>query len=842
MLSPSLSVRCFLLSLTLMLELTTLRVMAQPRPTPAGRILQDLKKLDVVGSVLYVAAHPDDENTLMLAYLANERHVRTGYLSLTRGDGGQNLIGTEQGEQIGVIRTQELMQARRVDGAEQFFSRAYDFGFSKTTDETLQFWGHDRILSDIVWMIRKFRPDVLITRFPPDARAGHGNHSASGLLTEEAFKLAGDPTKFPEQLKYVTVWQPKRVVWNTYSPGFTNQKPSENQFISVDISGYNPLLGESYTEMAAESRSMHKSQAMGSAKSRTTRIDYLVHKAGEPATQDLFDGVDLTWKRVKGGETVEPLVQQAIAGFRADNPAASLPALTAIYRALDKLDAANAYVQQKKGEVKTLIAECAGLWFETNPVDFAATPGETTKLAVSVVNRSNAPIKLVSVTMPAVKRDTMLNLNLTYNTALNLPLTVTIPTGEPLTQPYWLASQKEKGAFVVNDQQLIGYAENPPLLTTVYVFSLDGLNLTYTQPWIHKYVTAEDGELYRPFEVRPVVTANLAEKVYVFADTKRPGEPDGGSVAKTVSLLLKAGRANVSGTARLQVPAGWQAEPAQVAFTLAQKFQEQTISFTVKPTTGKTIEATLRAVMTVNGQEYTQSLVTIEHPHIRPQTLFPPAEAKLVKLDIRVKAKTIGYIAGAGDEIPAALRQIGCTVTLLSEADLQRDLSQYDAIVVGVRAYNTEERLLMYQPKLMTYVENGGTMLVQYQVNRRLLTENIGPYPFKITSDRITNEDAPVTFTKPDSPILTSPNKLTAADFTGWIQERGIYFADQLDPHYETLLSMQDPGETPKENSLIHATYGKGHFFYTGLVFFRELPAGVPGAYRLFANLISVGK
>ncbi len=805
---------------------------SQPNPSPAGHILQDLKKLNVVGSVLYVAAHPDDENTLMLAYLANERHVRTAYLSLTRGDGGQNLIGTEQGEQIGVIRTQELLQARRVDGAGQFFSRAYDFGFSKTTDETMQFWGHDRILSDVVWTIRQFRPDVLITRFPPDARAGHGNHSASAVLAEEAFTLAGDPTKFPEQLKYVSVWQPKRIVWNTFTPGFTNQKPNEGQFISVDISGYNPLLGESYTEMAAESRSMHKSQAMGSAKTRTSRIDYLVHKAGSPATSDLFDGVDLTWKRVKGGETIEPLVQQAIAGFRADNPAASLPALAAIYRALDKLDAKNPYVQEKKEAVKGLIADCAGLWFETNPVDYAATPGEAIKLNLSVVNRSNAPLKLIAVRMPAVKHDTTLNLTLAYNTALNLPLTVTLPANEPLTQPYWLANRKEKGAFVVNDQTLIGHAENPPLLTTEYVFSLEGLTLTYSQPWIHKYVTAEDGELYRPFEVRPVVTANLAEKVYAFADA-RP---------KMVSLTIKASRTNVSGTARLQLPAGWVAEPAQVPFTLAQKFQEQTLTFSVKPTSDKTSESTMKAVMTVNGQEYAQSLVTIAHPHIRPQTLFPPAEAKLVKLDISVKAKNVGYITGAGDEIPAALRQIGCTVTLLTETDLQKDLSTYDAIVVGVRAYNTEDRMLFYQPKLMAYVEQGGTMLVQYQVNRRLLTENIGPYPFKITNDRTTDEDSPVTFVKADSPILNTPNKLTPADFTGWIQERGIYFADQVDPHYETLLSMQDPGEAPKTGSLIHATYGKGHFFYTGLVFFRELPAGVPGAYRLFANLISVGK
>lgn len=808
------------------------RAFAQPNAVPAGRILQDLKKLDVLGTVLYVAAHPDDENTLMLAYLANERHVRTAYLSMTRGDGGQNLIGTEQGEQIGVIRTQELLQARRVDGAGQFFGRAYDFGFSKSTDEALQIWGHDRVLSDVVWTIRKFRPDVLITRFPPDSRAGHGHHSASAVLAEEAFKLAGDATKFPDQLKYVSVWQPKRLVWNTYTPGFTNNAPNDGKFISIDIGGYNPLIGESYTELAAESRSMHKSQAMGSPKSRSTRTDYLVHKAGDPAKNDLFDGVDLTWSRAKGGQAIEPLVQQVITGFRADNPAASLPALATLYRALDKLEATDVYVSAKKQEVKDLIATCAGLWFETNPVDYAATPGEAAKLTVSVVNRSSAPIKLVAVRMPAVKRDTTLNTELAYNNAVTLPLTVTIPATESLTQPYWLANKKEKGLFVVNDQTLVGNAENPPHLTTEYVFSVAGLTLTYSQPWIYKYVTAEDGELYRSFEIRPVVTTNVAEKVYVFA----------GQQPKTVTLTLKSGRASVTGTLRLQLPAGWSSEPAQVPFTLAQKFQEQTVNFLVKPTMGKSTESTLRAVATVNGQEYAQSLVTISYPHIRPQTLFPPAEAKLVKLDIAVKAKNIGYIVGAGDEIPAALQQIGCTVTLLSEAELQKDLSPYDAIVVGVRAYNTQDRLTFYQPKLMQYVQNGGTMVVQYQTNRHLLMENIGPYPFKITAERITNEDSPVTFLKPDSPILNTPNKLTQADFTGWIQERGIYFADQIDSHYETLLGLQDPGETPKETGLIHAPYGKGHFFYTGLVFYRELPAGVPGAYRLFANLISAGK
>lgn len=813
------------------------------KPTPAGEILLNLKKLNVVGSVLYVAAHPDDENTLLLSYMAKERLARTGYLSLTRGDGGQNLIGPEQGEYIGLIRTQELLAARRVDGPEQFFSRAYDFGFSKSTDEAVRTWGQDQILADVVWRIRTFRPDIIITRFPPDARAGHGHHSASGYLAEEAFKIAGDPTKFPEQLAYTKPWQPKRVMWNVFIPSafMSNRKPDEaGNLVGIETGLYNPLLGKSYGEIAAESRSQHKSQGFGVSANRSTRIDYLLTKNGDPMQQDPFDGVDMTWKRVKNSENVQAIIARLIADYKPDRPAASVPQLVELYRALNGLDTREIIVQSKINEVEKLIQQCLGLWFETNPADYAATPGERIRLNTNVVGRtSEVPVKLIRVRDEVAGRDTTLNLTLKPNEVVLLPATVGIPANQPISQPYWLEKPIQKGVFQVADQRLIGLPENPPALTTQFTFEIAGQTFTFSRPWIYKFTDPVDGEIYRPFVVQPAVMTNIAEKVYAFADNN----------PKTVEAVVKAGRAGVSGTLALSAPAGWQVTPAQAPFDLKDKGQEARLTFTVSPTGKNAVDGRLQAVATTSAGQFTHGVRLVEYKHIPTQTNFPPSEAKLVRLDVKTTAKNIGYIMGAGDEVPVALRQMGCTVTMLDPAELSKDLSRFDAIVVGVRAYNTEDHLKFYQAKLLDYVKNGGTMIVQYVtaggggvVANGMKVNQIGPYPFTIGRDRITEEDAKVTFLNPQHPLLNKPNKITDADFTGWVQERGIYFAVDPDKAYEPIFSMADTNEAAKTGSLIYAKYGKGHFMYTGLVFFRELPAGVPGAYRLMANMISVGK
>ncbi|UFH56469.1 PIG-L family deacetylase [Spirosoma sp. KNUC1025] len=809
------------------------------KPTPAGEILSNLKKLNVLGTVLYVAAHPDDENTLLLAYMAKERLVRTGYLALTRGDGGQNLIGPEQGENIGVIRTQELLAARRIDGPDQFFSRAYDFGFSKSTDEAVRTWGQEKVLADVVWMIRNYQPDVIITRFPPDARAGHGHHSASGFLAEEAFKISNDPTKFPEQLTYVKPWQAKRILWNVFIPGafLSNKRPEEaGNLIGIETGLYNPLLGKSYGEIASESRSQHKSQGFGVSANRGARVDYLLLKGGDPVQKDPLDGVDISWKRVKGSDAVQAQVTQLISNFRTDQPGASVQALVQLYGAISQLDTTSLYVKAKRQEVQTLIQQCLGLYFETNPATFAATPGATIALSTNIVSRVDAPVTLESVHYSTGK-DSTLNLSLKPNDVVILPTRVTIPANQKISQPYWLEKPIIKGMFQIDNQQLIGLPESPPALTASYTFLINGQRFTYTRPVVYKSTDPVDGEIYRPFIIQPDVTANLTERVYVFAD----------NTPKTAEIVVKAGRANVAGTLSVEVPAGWMIEPKSRPFSLTNKDDEQRATFTITPT-GQAKDGKLQAVMTTQTGTFTTALRQIAYKHIPTQTLFPPAEAKLVKLDVKVTAKNIGYIVGAGDEVPAALQQMGCHVTLLGPAQLNGNLGVYDAIVVGVRAYNTNDYMGIYQPKLMDYVKNGGTMIVQYVtpggsgfIQNGLKVSQFGPYPFKVVNERVTEEDAPMTFINPQHRLLNYPNKITEADFSGWIQERGIYFAQDWDKAYEPIFSSHDQNEAPKQGSLIYAKYGKGHFMYTGLVFFRELPAGVPGAYRLFANLISVG-
>jgi len=802
-----------------------------PKKPNAADILLDLKKLNVVGSALYVAAHPDDENTALIAWLANEQLVNTGYLSLTRGDGGQNLIGPEIRERLGLIRTQELLQARRLDGGKQFFSRANDFGFSKDYQETLRIWDKEKVLADMVWTIRKFRPDVMITRFSPVPGGTHGHHTTSAILAGEAFEAAADPKRFPEQLSQVQVWQPKRLLWNTssffYGP---DRKFDPTGKIAIKVSTFNPLLGRSYPEIAASSRSMHKSQGFGSGNNYGEVIDYLEHTKGDRATSDLFEGINLTWTRVKGGDKVGKLVQKAIQQFNMQNPAASVPALLQIKRAMSQMPD-NPYKETKLNEVQELVKACLGLFLETTATQSTATPQETINLSVTAVSRAQTPVTLQQVTIQPTGQVIQVNKSLTQE--LNTtPAKLTIPANAPYSQPYWLREAGSLGMYTVTDPQLIGLPENPPALSVQYKLMVNHELFTFTVPVVYKRVDPVDGEVYKPFSITPPVFLNLAEPVYVFADA----EP------KVVPIKVKAGRENQDGSVQLQVPAGWRAEPASLPFHLKIKDEEQTLVFRVYPSASQS-EGIIKAMATVNNQTYDKSLVGINYSHIPEELLFPDATAKVARLDLKKKGNLIGYLMGAGDEVPVSLSQIGYQVTLLNPAALTTgSLKQYDAVVIGVRAYNIIETLKFSQAALNDYVKNGGTVVAQYNVSSRLVTNELGPYPLKISSGRITVEEAPVQFLKPDHPVLNNPNKITPADFDGWVQERGLYFPSEWDKAYEAILSAADPGEAPQSGGLLVAKYGKGYYVYTGYAFFRQLPAGVPGAYRLFTNLISVGK
>jgi len=786
----------------------------------SSEIKLGLKKLNTLGSALYIAAHPDDENTRLLAFLAKEKKFRTGYLSLTRGDGGQNLIGNEQSELLGLIRTQELLAARRTDGAEQFFSRAIDFGFSKNSDETFRIWDKEQILADAVWVIRKFKPDVIITRFPEDERAGHGQHAASAIIAREAFIAAADPKRFPEQLKYADVWQARRIVWNTYNFGSMNTT-AEDQ-LKLDVGAFNPLLGKGYGEIAAESRTHHKSQGFGSARQRGQAVEYFIHTAGLLSKNDLFEGINPTWNRIPGGEEIGRMINTADLNFKTDEPSASVPALINILKAMDRLPQGY-WKEQKTKELNDLIASAAGLWFESYTLQPVQTLGDSIRLRSDIVLQSKIPVKLLRV------NGQKLDFDLKEGVSKSIQGSV---FANEITEPYWLFENHPVGMFKIDDQQLIGYPEKPGSATIDFSFRISDQEISYQRPAVFKYTDQVRGEVYQPLIVAPAVTASIADKAYVFS----------GNTAKTIQVLLKSFRDKTEGSLSPQVPSGWKIEPQRIEFNLPKKGEEKTVQFTISPG-GQAESGKLTLSIQSGGQTYNRAHRIINYDHIPIQNLFPLAEAKIERVELKTGGKKIGYIAGAGDLIPESLQQIGYQVSTLSESEIMNtDLSQYDAIITGVRAYNVNERLAIMQPKLMDYVSNGGTLLIQYNVNNPLLVQNIGPYPFKITRDRVTDENTSVRFLEKDHPVLNYPNKITAKDFEGWIQERGLYFLSDTDPKYSRILSMNDPGETPKDGSLLVADYGKGRFVYTSLVFFRELPAGIPGAYRLFVNLITKPK
>ncbi len=799
---------------------------AQPEePKSAAEIALALKKLTVVGSALYVAAHPDDENTAFLAYLSRERLVRTTYLSMTRGDGGQNLIGTEKGDLMGLLRTQELLAARRIDGAEQTFSRAIDFGFSKGPDETLRIWGREAALADVVWAIRRVRPDVIVTRFPTTGEGGHGHHTSSAILAEEAFTAAADPKRFPEQLAYVEPWQAKRLLWNVFRFGANAPRKEVAGQIAVDLGAYNALLGRSYTEIAALSRSMHKSQGFGSAERRGTWLNDFQPRLGEPAAKDLFDGVDLSWSRVPGGAAMGPLLDAIYRSFDPRNPAASIPALLDAHARMAALSGPD--VERKRKELAEVIRSCAGLWVEAIVPDDSATPGSSVTVAALALNRSSVPMTLETVEVTHQADVAFTPAPLKPNEPVKAEVKVVLPATLDDTTPYWLRKPPAKGLYTVDDPTLVGRPESPAPLVARFTVKAGDQRLSFETPVLYRTTDPVKGELYRPFEVTPPITIAFDEKVYLFA----------GSGAKRLRLTVRAGEPNVAGTLRLKMPAGWAATPAGAPFSLKEKGDEATVTFDVVPP-GTAGTVTLAAEADLGARTVSRELVRVDYPHIPVQTLFPPAEVKAVRLDVtRGKAGAIGYVMGSGDDLPGGLRQLGYTVTLLSDDDLETaDLSRFTAIVAGIRAYNTRPRLKVLNRRLLDYVEKGGRYVVQYQTTNDLVVDAFGPYPFKLSRERVTVEEAPVTAVP--NAVLAGPNRIAAADFDGWVQERGLYFAGTWDAKYETPLSSHDPDEPERKGGLLVARYGKGTFTYTGYAFFRQIPAGVPGAIRLFVNLL----
>ena len=799
----------------------------------SGEIQLALQKLNVLGRVLYIAAHPDDENTNLMALWSNGSLYETAYLSITRGDGGQNLIGPELRERLGVIRTEELLAARRIDHGKQFFSRAIDFGFSKTAEETMRIWDHDKILSDVVWVVRKFRPDVIVTRFSPEDQLTHGHHTASAILAREAFTASGDPNRFPEQLAFVKPWRPTRLVWNTSPFFFSNRNlPFDPTGLTVvEAGGYNPLLGKAYTEIAAASLSMHKSQGVGSPPRRGARKEYFKLLEGPPMTTSLFEGIDTSWSRVANSESIAKEIRQIIWQFHPAEPGASVPELLKLRQVMSGIKD-DSWIPEKKSELDEIIAACLGLHVEASTTNEAVTPGQTATIKLEAINRCNIPVTLQEVRFPLSGDSMKIDAALPSNELVTKDLSCKIPEDAPYSQPYWLRKPGTLGAFAVDDQTLIGLAENPPELSVEIALQVNGQQLRYILDTKYRTVDPVAGELRRSLVIAPPVFAKIADSVLVFP-TNQP---------KPVSVRVTAVTGPVKGELKLAIPQGWRVDPASVPIDLKGTDAETTAGFTVKPP-DQDSEGTLQAIVSIDGRDYSFERVRISYPHIGVQTLMPPAEAKLVRADIRKKGDRIGYIPGVGDDVPESLEQIGYSVKILSEADITaKNLAHFSAVVLGIRAYNTQARIANWLPELFAYVKAGGVAVAQYNTLAELKTEQLGPYPLEISRDRVTDENAEVRILAPNHPLMTTPNKITSKDFEGWVQERGLYFPKKWDPAWTPILSCNDPKEKPLDGGLLVAKLGKGFFVYTSYSWFRQLPAGVPGAYRLFANMLSLGK
>lgn len=798
---------------------------------PASEVVEGLKSLGNTTSVLYIAAHPDDENTRLISYLTKHEHADVSYLSLTRGDGGQNLIGTEIGDQLGVIRTQELLAARHIDGGKQYFSRAIDFGYSKTPEETFKFWDKEAVLSDVVWVIRKVRPDVIITRFSPEInpdRGTHGHHTASAILAMEAFEAAADPTRFPEQLAYVKPWQPKSLFWNTSYWFYGSVEKMAEQvakapedYVKIDVNPYLPLIGKTGSDISSASRSQHKSQGFGNSPVIGPQWEYLQLLKGS-ITEQLFVS---SYKSKSLNSKLDKLIAKAIKSFNIHEPSASISLLFDIRDQIAQLQEP-VIRKQKLDAIHELIRQCAGIKTTAFCKEQLVYVGQ--QIESTLAFSSSIPVTVKAVKSTWNQGDIHHNINQTtqYYTQ---QLTWDIPDNG-IHQPYWLTGNKTAGSYLVDNQELIGLAESPYPFVINLSLEINGQTMVLPVRLEHGSTDPVKGQIIQPLVVTPNVMVNLERSVLVFT-SRQP---------KTIQVEVTSGKPDEKGYVELFIPDGWACEPAFIKTSFKAPGEKKVFQFKVTPPEGEST-GNIRAIFKDDALVYSMGIYQFEYDHIPRIAVFPTAEAKVVKIDLKKVGSQVAYIMGAGDKVPEAIEEMGYNVTPLTvEQILVSDLKAFQAVVVGIRALNTIESIENINEKVTEYVNNGGTLVMQYNTAHQLKSPPLGPYSIKLSRDRVTEEDAEVLVLDESHKVMTTPNKITQKDFEDWVQERGLYFPETWDKEMKPMLSMHDANETDTQGSLLVGAYGKGYVVYTGLSFFRELPAGVPGAYRLLANILSL--
>ena len=794
-----------------------------PQKLNSVEIYEQVQKLNFLGKVLYVAAHPDDENTKLITYFSNHYHAQTAYLSLTRGDGGQNLIGTELREKLGAIRTQELLAARRIDGGEQFFTRANDFGFSKEPNETFAIWNKNEVMEDVIQVIETFRPDIIVNRFSHNTPGTtHGHHTASAMLSLEAYDL----------VKY----KPKRIFFNTswwfYGSQEAFDAADKSKLLAINSNVYYPLKGKSNNEIAALSRSQHKCQGFGTLGSRGDEIEYLELLKGDlPSNTNLFEGIDTSWNRVKGGNEIGKILYEIEKNFNFGNPSVHIPNLIKAYDLIQKLEDAH-WKEIKSKQIIKIIEACSGLFMEAVADTETTTKDSNFNINIEVINRSQSNAKLISVKalqLPLETKNAVLKNN--EKTSFQFK-NVIIGENVDYSNLFWLKEKQTEGMYRVSDKSIRILPEVSSNFPVVFTIEIEGKTIEFVKNICYKFNNPDDGETYVPFTVLPDVTTKIEPEVIIFNGTQ----------SKEITVSVKAHKANAKGVLSLNIPTDWKVNPKEIPFEITTKNEEKKFTFTLYPTKPE-IATKLSATATIGNQTFDDKLITIQYPHIPKQTILVPSESKLVKLDIATKGKNIGYIMGAGDEVNKNLENLGFKVSTINPNEISIEkLQQYDAVILGIRAFNVIDELKYKNKILFQYVENGGNLIVQYNTTNNLVTKEIAPYNLELSRDRVTDENAKVTFLAPNHKVLNQPNKITEKDFTGWVQEQGLYYPNKWSNEFIPILASNDEGEPSKTGGLVIAKFGKGNYIYTGLSFFRELPEGVSGAYRLLANLIALDK
>ena len=859
---------------------TNLQLHAQVKPVyslGAAGVLQQIKKLQTTASALHTGAHPDDEDSAFIARVARGDYGRAAYLSLNRGEGGQNVIGNELFEALGVIRTEELLQARALDGGDQFFTRVMDYGFSKTLDEAAKKWGEQLVLGDMVRIIRLYRPLVVYSRFAGTQADGHGQHQLSGKLTPLAFAAAADPAQFPEQItkEGLRPWKALKL----YKGAGFRPDPANPPTCMVETGRFDGLLGRSYFEIAAEGRSQHKSQEMGVPESRGKQASGLIFLGGSVTAAagetDVFAGIDTSIPGIAALAglpagtlkaelaAIDAAVAKAVTTFDAAVPSKSVPALAETVKAIRAARAAAAagagdaaakaeadfLLGVKERDAINALQRASGFVIDALSDEEVVAPGETFNTTVRsfVANPSLVTIASVRLVTPAgwtvgpaaARDDNSANpfaRMFRENADRTDVMAVSVPATATPTTPYWMAVPRQGDAFVWTDAVPKGMPFADALVAAEVTATIGGVPVTLRQGVQHRIVDQVRGELRRNVEVVPAVSVALDSTLEIV-----PLDSLGSTRRIAVRLQSQAQTAQ-SGTVALTLPEGWTSSPAEASFALARKGDRTAVVFTV--TSSKATKAgtyAIAATAKVGAAQHAVAMRTLAYPHIQTRRLYAPAQARVQVFDVKVAPVKVAYVMGSGDQVPDALRKLGLDVTLLDDEALgTADFSVYDTIVVGVRASEARPEFVSNHGRFLDYVKAGGTLVVQYQ-QPDYTQRNLPPLPAQ-GSSRVTDETATVTILAPQHPAFTTPNAITAADFNGWVQERNLYGFAQFDPQWQPLLEAADPGEQGQRGAALYAKVGKGQYVYSAYAWFRQLPAGVPGAYRMVANLVSLGK